>query len=103
MRFQAYLVPFVIMIACIFGPNRFFIASILSPYTENYCNPIWSNPITFTNLKLSGVYSSEALKKKQEKEKKKNEFYLKYGHRPIEYNFELPVRYSPPPTYSAAS
>lgn len=40
----------------------------------------------------TGVYSSEALKKKQEKEKKKNEFYLKYGHRPIEYNFELPVR-----------
>ena len=49
------------------------------------------------------MYSSEALKKKQEKEKKKNEFYLKYGHRPIEYNFELPIRYSPPPTYSAAS
>lgn len=40
----------------------------------------------------TGVYSSDALKKKQEKEKKKNEFYLKYGHRPIEYNFELPVR-----------
>jgi len=40
----------------------------------------------------SGVYSSEALKKKQEKEKKKNEYFLKHGHRPIEYNFELPIR-----------
>jgi hypothetical protein len=40
----------------------------------------------------TGVYSSEALKKKQEKEKKKNEYFLKHGHRPIEYNFELPIR-----------
>jgi len=40
----------------------------------------------------TGVYSTDALKKKQEKEKKKNEFYLKHGHAPIDYNFDLPVR-----------
>lgn len=40
----------------------------------------------------TGQFSSELIKKKQERDAKKNEYFLKTGHRPIDYDFELPVR-----------
>lgn len=40
----------------------------------------------------TGMYSSELLKKKQDREKRKNDYFLKMGHRPIDYDFDLPSR-----------
>lgn len=40
----------------------------------------------------TGVFSSELVKKKKEMENRKNEYFLKTGHRPIDYDFDLPIR-----------
>lgn len=40
----------------------------------------------------TGTYSLELLKKKKEREARKNECFIRTGHLPIEYNFDMPSR-----------
>jgi len=52
--------------------------------------PTWNAPECF-DFK-TGQFSPDLLKEKQEKDYKKTDYIIKYGVRPIDYDFELPVR-----------